>query len=162
MEASVLSVRVESHIKQSFIELCEELGLTASAAVNMFMRQMLREQALPFRPSLPSAGSGACKIPGAIGFIAQTVKGIAAEYSQITQVILFGSFARGEAGPDSDIDLRVVYDEMSDFGLLGMASFSAAVEQALGRPVDVVSAQALDEDLAASIERDGVVLYERA
>ena len=44
MAASVLSVRVDSSIKDSFAELCEELGMTSSVAVNMFMRQMLRER----------------------------------------------------------------------------------------------------------------------
>ena len=52
MAASVLSVRVDSSIKDSFAELCEELGMTSSVAVNMFMRQMLRERSLPFVPSL--------------------------------------------------------------------------------------------------------------
>ena len=37
MAASVLSVRVDSSIKDSFAELCEELGMTSSVAVNMFM-----------------------------------------------------------------------------------------------------------------------------
>lgn len=52
MAASVLSVRVDSSIKDSFAELCEELGMTSSVAVNMFMKQMLRERSLPFVPSL--------------------------------------------------------------------------------------------------------------
>ena len=34
MAASVLSVRVDSSIKDSFAELCEELGMTSSVAVN--------------------------------------------------------------------------------------------------------------------------------
>lgn len=59
MAASVLSVRVDSSIKDSFAELCEELGMTSSVAVNMFMRQMLRERSLPFVPSLgKSSASG--------------------------------------------------------------------------------------------------------
>jgi predicted nucleotidyltransferase len=37
------------------------------------------------------------------------VKRIVARF-QPQQVILFGSHARGEAGPDSDVDLRVVMD----------------------------------------------------
>lgn len=55
MAASVLSVRVDSSIKDSFAELCEELGMTSSVAVNMFMRQMpARAVSLPF-------GSFTCK-----------------------------------------------------------------------------------------------------
>ena len=160
MAASILSVRVESQVKQSFVGLCEELGLTASTAVNLFMRQMLRERALPFRPSLGC--EVACGPIDEVDKLAQAVRGIAADYPQIQSVTLFGSLARREAREDSDIDLRVLYDEDSDFGLLGLASFSAAVQEAGGRPVDIVSAGKLSDALAHAIERDGVVLYERA
>ncbi len=162
MSASILSVRVESQVKQSFVDLCEELGLTASAAVNMFMRQMLREKAFPFRPSLKAVDES--ETSGAISLdeLASIIKNLSNDYPQISNVVLFGSLARNEAGPDSDIDLRVTYDAQSNFGLLGMASFSAAIEEATGRSVDVVSASMLDDELADAIERDGVVLYERA
>lgn len=165
MAASILSIRVEPEVKQSFVDLCEKLGLTASAAVNMFMRQMLREKGLPFKPSLhmEDEREEALNSSGEeIGELASAVGKIAAQYPQISSVILFGSYARGEAGLDSDIDLRVTYDRESTFGLLGMASFSAAVGEATGRSIDVVSAEALDDDLASAIERDGVLLYERA
>ena len=112
MAASVLSVRVDSSIKDSFAELCEELGMTSSVAVNMFMRQMLRERSLPFVPSL---GKGSASESAAAGIldtaqIESAVREAASSIPAIKTVILFGSYARGEAHADSDIDLRLEVD----------------------------------------------------
>ncbi|MFN8499450.1 MAG: nucleotidyltransferase domain-containing protein [Anaerolineae bacterium] len=55
---------------------------------------------------------------------------------------IFGSVARGEAGPDSDIDLLI------DVGLFTSPWFPAGLildlEALLGRPVEVVTERALD------------------
>jgi hypothetical protein len=54
-----------------------------------------------------------------------------------SRVRLFGSAARGEDGPDSDIDLLVDFDE--DSSLFDLLRLSRDLEALLGRPVDVVS-----------------------
>ena len=54
-----------------------------------------------------------------------------------SRVRLFGSAARGEDGPDSDIDLLVDFDE--DSSLFDLVRLSRDLEALLGRPVDVVS-----------------------
>ena len=43
-------VRVEPDIKEQAEKVMEKLGLSASTAINMFYRQMIAEQALPFKP----------------------------------------------------------------------------------------------------------------
>ena len=43
-------VRVEPEIKDQAEKVMEKLGLSASTAINMFYRQMIAEQALPFKP----------------------------------------------------------------------------------------------------------------
>jgi len=43
-------VRVEPEIKEQAEKIMEQLGLSASTAINMFYRQMIAEQALPFKP----------------------------------------------------------------------------------------------------------------
>ena len=59
------------------------------------------------------------------------------------RVRLFGSVARGEDGPDSDVDLLVDFDtESSLFDLIRLAR---ELEELLGRPVDVVSTGGLKE-----------------
>ncbi|MBQ7502034.1 type II toxin-antitoxin system RelB/DinJ family antitoxin [bacterium] len=48
MTQSILSVRVNSNDKKNFEQFCEQTGMNASVAVNMFIKAVLREQRLPF------------------------------------------------------------------------------------------------------------------
>jgi uncharacterized protein len=57
------------------------------------------------------------------------------------RVRLFGSAARGEDRPDSDIDLLVDFDQ--DSSLFDLMRMSRELEALLGRSVDVVSAGGL-------------------
>lgn len=167
MAASVLSVRVDAGVKDSFADLCEELGMTASVAVNMFMRQMLREQALPFVPSVASSekvereGTPARAVLSRSEIIS-AVDLVVREKPEIERVALFGSYARGEATTQSDVDLRVEFAKGAVLGLLAMSGIAGKLETVLGKRVDIVTAEKLDDDLADSIERDGMVIYERA
>lgn len=47
---SIVNVRVEEHIKREVEILFNELGMNISTAVNMFFKQSLMENALPFQP----------------------------------------------------------------------------------------------------------------
>jgi hypothetical protein len=58
-----------------------------------------------------------------------------------SRVRLFGSAARGDERPDSDIDLLVDFDE--DSSLFDLMRMSRELETLLGRAVDVVSAGGL-------------------
>lgn len=71
------------------------------------------------------------------------------------RIALFGSIARGEALPDSDVDLLVELDRSRP---LGLEFFSTAerVEEILGRKVDIVTLPIKKSRLAQSIERDRV------
>jgi hypothetical protein len=58
-----------------------------------------------------------------------------------SRVRLFGSAARGDDGPDSDVDLLVDFDQGSSlFDLMRMAR---ELETLFGRAVDIVSAGGL-------------------
>lgn len=54
---------------------------------------------------------------------------------------VFGSVARGQAGPRSDVDLLVTFDD--PVGLLRREEFRERLEQLLGRKVDLVTEQGL-------------------
>jgi uncharacterized protein len=54
----------------------------------------------------------------------------------VTSLALFGSVARNEAGPDSDIDLLIEVER--PFGLFALARFQMYLEELLGRRVDLV------------------------
>jgi uncharacterized protein (DUF433 family) len=84
------------------------------------------------------------------------------------QVILFGSRARGEAGPHSDIDLLVVVDDEAPADKLGWRSAFEARKD-FHQAVDIVPCRRRWFDdkrevigsLAHMAAEDGIVVYER-
>jgi uncharacterized protein len=72
---------------------------------------------------------------------------------------LFGSVARGEAGPDSDIDVAVRLDEARRVTLFGLAEVSHRLEAMLGTKVDLVSEAGLRPRFRAQIEADRVHVF---
>ena len=48
MAQSTLSIRINSEDKKGFETFCEQVGMNASVAVNMFVKTVIREQRLPF------------------------------------------------------------------------------------------------------------------
>ncbi len=52
MANSILNVRVNSEVKREAEEIFEELGLTATTAVNLFLRQVIRVGGIPFAVTL--------------------------------------------------------------------------------------------------------------
>ena len=70
----------------------------------------------------------------------EQVGAIAARH-HASRVRLFGSAARGDDRPDSDIDLLVDFDQGSS--LFDLIRMSRELEALLGRTVDVVSADGL-------------------
>jgi uncharacterized protein len=64
-----------------------------------------------------------------------------AEMHGARNVRVFGSVARGDAGPDSDVDLLV--DMAPGRSLMDHVAFAQDVEDILNRKVDVVTEKAL-------------------
>ncbi len=52
MSAVSTNIKIDSQLKQESQALFESLGLNLSTAVNIFLRQAVREQAIPFRVSV--------------------------------------------------------------------------------------------------------------
>jgi predicted nucleotidyltransferase len=82
------------------------------------------------------------------------VKAVAARH-HANRVRLFGSVARGEDRPDSDIDLLVDFTE--DSSLFDVMHMTEELQDVLGHPVDVVSAGGL-KDRDRDILQDSVEL----
>lgn len=82
------------------------------------------------------------------------LKAVAARH-HASRVRLFGSVARGEDRPDSDIDLLVDFTE--DSSLFDVMRMTRELQDVLGHPVDVVSAGGL-KDRDRDILQDSVEL----
>jgi predicted nucleotidyltransferase len=68
---------------------------------------------------------------------------------------LFGSAARGDDGPESDVDLLVTFEPGAKVSLFTLARLKDVLESALGREVDLVEDHAgLDAGVRRTISRD--------
>ena len=162
MAQSVLSVRMDEKTKREFAGFCEEAGMSVSTAINLFARQTVAGPQNPVRRSLCARTKIEAKRVVGQDAIRSAVDAAARSFPAIKQVVLFGSYARGEAGAESDIDLRILCDGDRRFSIMNLAAFGNRIEQATGKSVDIVSKRVIDNDeLREAIKRDGVVVYER-
>ena len=78
----------------------------------------------------------------------------------ISKIYVFGSVARGEDTPQSDVDLLVEMQEGAS--LFGLAGFCYEVERILGIHVDVVPRSILpqvrDQEFVTNIQREAIAL----
>ena len=84
----------------------------------------------------------------------------------LNSISLFGSYARDEARPESDVDLLI--DGGNYIGLFGFMDIKEQFEKALGKKVDLISRAALDENKSDSgllfkqnVNKDERVIYAR-
>lgn len=88
--------------------------------------------------------------------IKEIVAALAAQYGA-ARIYLFGSYARGDANQESDIDLQIDKGAIRGLQLGGLA---ADLEDALGIPADLVPTGSLDSKFLDLISNDEVLLYE--
>ena len=94
--------------------------------------------------------------------VREAVAEAASLFPAIERAYLFGSFARGSQTAGSDVDVRLVIDRGEGFTLRELSHFAKIVQQETGRECDVVSAaDVANEALAAAIDREKVLVYER-
>lgn len=88
-----------------------------------------------------------------------------ADYFKTQPVVrawLFGSFARGEETPESDVDILVQFDHSRPIGLLRYAGMWREIEELIGRKVDLVEDGTLMPFAVESANRDKRLIYERS
>lgn len=93
-----------------------------------------------------------------VRFIKLTASEIFAKHPEVECAYLFGSYARGEATPQSDVDFLIVEQGMS---LLDMGGLLGELREALHKDVDLVThRQILDnERMIRDVLRQGVKVY---
>ena len=87
-----------------------------------------------------------------------------AEYFKTQPVLkawLFGSYSRGEETDTSDIDILIVLDDSQHVGLKFFGMYED-LKDLLGRNVDLVTDRSLASFARESVDRDKILIYERA
>ena len=70
----------------------------------------------------------------------------------VSRMAVFGSFARGEERPDSDVDILVEFSV--PVGLFEFVRIQRYLERLLGRAVDLATPDAIREEMRARILKD--------
>lgn len=136
----VLALRAMVCSGMSQRQIAEALGITQPAV----------SQQLKFAPELDDVHPEVM-----LDAAATVLKALASDHGY-SRLAVFGSVARHQARPDSDIDLIVEAPEgTSTFGFL---RFKHLIERVLGREVDLIEYGGLKPRLDDDIRRDAVLL----
>lgn len=89
---------------------------------------------------------------------------IRAAYPNVQGIYLYGSAAAGMLGPDSDVDIAVLlpHEEAKAAGCLALSETRFALEEHLGRPVDLVNARQASIVLQKEIISTGACVFTAA
>ena len=77
----------------------------------------------------------------------------------VVHAALFGSVARGEAGPDSDIDIALDMDYDVVGGIYAYVGIQQQIADFFPRPVDVANRQTLKPGVRESVARDLIYAF---
>ncbi|QJP16408.1 nucleotidyltransferase domain-containing protein [Starkeya sp. ORNL1] len=78
----------------------------------------------------------------------------------VTRLALFGSRARGDNRPDSDIDVAIDVAPNSRFSLIDLVSVAQEIEDETGLPANIFMRRSLDEGFKRTLERDAIEIFQ--
>ena len=95
----------------------------------------------------------------------ENIKQVVRDYFKdkpVKKVYLFGSYARGEANADSDVDLIVDIDDTDKrISLFDFIKLQLGIESALNKKVDLVETHLFFPRIKIQAEKEKLILYKR-
>ncbi|TWT46252.1 Nucleotidyltransferase domain protein [Phycisphaerae bacterium RAS1] len=77
----------------------------------------------------------------------------------VRELAVFGSAARGDARPDSDIDLLVEFEPSAQIGFIALARLAHELEALFGRKVDLVPKDGLKARIRDHVLAEAEVIF---
>jgi predicted nucleotidyltransferase len=120
----------------------------ASEVIREALRLMVEQETGSYPPPNKSA-------------VVATLKALEPELRQrgIASAAVFGSVVRGQARPDSDVDVLVDVDPATPFDLLDLVGVKNLLADRLGRTVDVIDREALKPRIRDSILAEAETVF---
>ena len=90
----------------------------------------------------------------------EKMRKIFSDYPAVIKTWVFGSYARNEEAPESDIDILVELDYSQRIGMKFYGLW-ADLEEATGKSVDLIPEDCLKDFARESANRDKILIYDR-
>ncbi len=145
-EAAFLSVRVPESIRNRIKAVAAERGQSIQDLVAELLERFLQD---------------AERRPPELGDVMRRLRSLEAPLraSGVSALWIFGSVARGDATPESDVDLVADFSPEASPSLFDLTRLSDEIETVLGHRVDFGLRRALRPDAAASAGRDLIRIF---
>lgn len=160
MKKSVLlNIRIDPLLKNGFQEISVKEGVGMSTILEACISDIVKRGSLPIyiRSKIKAQTKPVISIPE----LKKAVDEVAfrSYRGKIKTVSVFGSYSRGEATRNSDIDLFI--DPKDGFTALDLVGLGDALEKELGKKVDLVTkGDNVGPAFLSSLKRDAIQIYE--
>lgn len=161
-----LLIRINSDLKKQIQEIANKNYVSVAEIIDVCLTEIVR------RGDLNINQKAKLKIYDRIPkkndidiFVIKNVLSQAIEDLQlkekVNKVYLYGSFARGEDNPKSDIDLRL--ETTNNISMFDIGNIRYFIKEKTGRDVDISNEDPvkLDPDFYANVAKDEICIYEQ-
>src|SRR5580658_237326 len=111
-----------------------------------------------FRDNHSTGGSATMTLSSGIELPSDRISEICKRY-EVRELAVFGSAARGDLGPESDVDMLVDFEPDARIGLVKFASLSEELEALVGRKVDLVTKTGLKPRVRSEVLGEAQLVY---
>lgn len=154
--------RVNSTLKENVTNIAKENGVTMSDIITACLKDIEHRKMVPInlQKYLPQKHQSLISIPLIKLYLNEIIR--KQNKQLIKKAYLFGSYARGEETPKSDIDIRLEVEK--GFSLIEIGNIRQDLVDLTGKDVDllVIDPLKLDQDFYNKIRKEEICLYERS
>jgi uncharacterized protein len=152
--------RIDKESKETAQKVCAESGVSLSLVLTMVVREIARKKSIPAVYLFKAKGLERSDGVLSFDFINAIVQTVVRKYSkeEIKAIYLFGSYARGEATDQSDVDFLIEPGEKLDYFKLG--GLNEELREKLHRDVDTALIPGLSPEILGEANKDKILLYE--
>lgn len=155
---TLINIRINKELKDDFQTAVEKEGYTMSEVIEACMLDIVSRNIIPIniRSKIQRKRRMIINIP----FIKQCIDNYIYQNKEnkIQSVSLFGSYAKGLAKPNSDIDLFVDFD--AEATLFDVSDLQRHLEKETGKKIDIATNKE-NTSFYNHIQKERIKLYER-
>ena len=163
---TTLLIRINDDLKKDIQNIADKNGVSVSEIINLCLSDIAKrgDLNLAMKGKLGVLKKELEKNSINIHTIKRVIEEAIEELElkdKINRVYLYGSFARGEETPKSDIDLRLETNHISGFEI---GNLRYEIKEKTGRDVDISNEDPnkLDPDFYAIIRKDEICIYDQS